>query len=103
MDTPAYLVPGIVNWLLILPISDRLYTSVKPWNPEKCTSKVSCATDLSPTTILYPWLGTLVALVARPGGEGVPGVVGTGGWSGGAIPVPRPSNNPGPYLVYIWP
>ena len=51
LDSPAYLVPGIEEWLLILPILTRLYTSVIPWNPEIWSSKVSWWTDLSPTTI----------------------------------------------------
>ena len=49
LDTPAYLMPGIKEWLLILPTVGRLYTSVIPWNPENKASKVSWATDMSPT------------------------------------------------------
>ena len=45
LDTPAYLVLGITKWLIILPIPNRLYTSVIPKNPEKWTPKVSWWTD----------------------------------------------------------
>ena len=51
MDTPAYSVPGITKWLLILPILYRLYTSVIVLNPENYRHKESWPTDLSPTAI----------------------------------------------------
>ena len=89
MDTPAYLVPGITEWLIILPILNRLYTSVIVWNPGKCGLKVSCTTDMSPTTILSACLSPLVALVARTGGEGCTRGGVWLGWAGGAIPVPH--------------
>ena len=53
MDTPAYLFPEMKEWLLILPISYRLYTSVIVLNPEKCLTKETWSTDMSPTTIFY--------------------------------------------------
>ena len=83
LDTPAYLVPGIRNWLLILPILTRLYTSVKPLMSEIWASKVSWWTDLSPTTIL-PWCpDPLFASTGLVAGGGVPGVgAGVGTWEG---------------------
>ena len=54
LDSPAYLVPGMSKWLLILLISTRLYTSVIVLNPENRLSKESCPTDMSPTAILHP-------------------------------------------------
>ena len=51
MDTPAYLVPGNVKWLLILSILSRLYTSVIPLDLEIWVYKESWSTDLSPMTI----------------------------------------------------
>ena len=51
LDTPAYLLPRIREWLLILPISDRLYTSVNPLDPEIHRLKESWPTDLSPTAL----------------------------------------------------
>ena len=90
MDTPAYLKPGISKWLLILPIFDRLYTSVIVWNPENTALKVSWATDMSPRPYYTRGIDPCSQRAAMPGaGEGVPGVWGwVGGWR--AIPVPRP-------------
>ena len=111
MDTPAYLVPGICKWLLILPILIRLYTSVIPLDPEKWVNEESCPTDMSPTAIFYR-CSRLLRVAARVpgGGRGVPGVWdrGTGregreGYTGThPVPVPVPVSEanlaPGPYL-----
>ena len=85
------------EWLLILSIPTRLYTSVIPGNPENNGLQVSWATDLSPTALFTLAALPLHAPVAMPGaGRGVPGVGMLGG-SGGAIPVPRPYR-PGPHI-----
>ena len=98
MDTPAYLFPEIWKWLLILPILNRLYTSVIVLDPENNGPEVSWSTDLSPTTTL--WLGAdrwHTACMSTWWGRGVPGV-----WDGwgpeGAIPVPSPHHPQDPYL-----
>ena len=86
MDTPAYLVPGIDKWLFILPTSTRLYTSVIVLMCEIWASKVSWATDMSPTHYLRESGSTGVGVPGGADREGVPGVGGTGvGWEG-AIP-----------------
>ena len=98
MDTPAYLKPGMKEWLLGLPATARLYTSVIPWNPEKCTYKVSCPTDMSPTAILTPrgcMPGTCTAVTWA--GEVYPGYGMTGG-PGRAIPGTHPVPSQDPYL-----
>ena len=51
MDTPAYLKPGMKEWLLYLPILYRLYTSVIVLDPEILAHKESWSTDLSPTAL----------------------------------------------------
>ena len=88
MDTPAYLVLGIVKWLLILPISHRLYTSVIVPNPEKWLPKVSCPTDMSPTAILLPpYLarGMVYTGPWRVQGGGVYPGYGMAGWVPGGL------------------
>ena len=85
LDTRAYLVPGIREWLIILSILHRLYTSVIPWNLEKRLPKESCPTDMSPTTILLLCASTVqqqYSAEAACAGGGVPGVVGGPGWAG---------------------
>ena len=104
LDSAAYSFPGICLWLLILPILNRLYTSVITRNPENNTSKVSCATDMSPTTLFTPrdcpvHRCTVPGGTARWGG-GVPGVgypgwvAGVGGWVGYTGVLPGPSQIP---------
>ena len=59
------------EWLLGLPISTRLYTSVIPWNCEIWALKVSYPTDLSPTTLFSPVyvpVNTCVVAVGAGGG-----------------------------------
>ena len=41
----------MTEWLLILPILHRLYTSVIPLDPENIGPQVSWSTDMSPTTL----------------------------------------------------
>ena len=89
LDTPAYSVPGIQEWLLILPIFNRLYTSVIPWDPENKPLEVSWSTDMSPTTILRP-RSRLLRVAAR-----VPGVVGC--TRGGGMRVGREEGYTGYY------
>ena len=90
---PAYSVPGMKEWLLILPAYTRLYTSVIPWNLEKWTPKVSCSTDLSPTACFDLADPCTEMYTCGSGGRGVPGVVGrTGGAGRGYTGYPtRPS------------
>ena len=74
LDTPAYLFCRITLWSLGLPATDRLYTSVISWNPEKCTYKESWSTDMSPTAYLvlaadgvHPLAGLAVLSLVYPG------------------------------------
>ena len=74
LDRPAYLMPGITKWLIILSILSRLYTSVIPLDREIWATKVSWATDMSPTTSFsLRHRGAAVASAAVRWG-GVPGV-----------------------------
>ena len=84
LDTPAYLFPRMKEWLLILSIFYRLYTSVIPLVSEIWALKVSCATRLSPTTI-FSQRAVPVHPCSQPGhaSGGVPGVEGLGGYLGG--------------------
>ena len=87
--------------MFILPILNRLYTSVITLNPEISGLKVSWPTDMSPTTIFS--LGTdrwVTARMSTGGGRGVPGVWDVvGAWEGYTGTPPAPSQDP--YLVYI--
>ena len=76
LDTPACSFPGMREWLLILPIFSRLYTSVIPRNPEINDLKVSWSTDLSPTAMFDPPDSARMSHGDTSAGEGVPGVVG---------------------------
>ena len=100
MDTPAYLVPGIRNLAYLLPIPDRLYTSVISLMSEKWTDKESWSTDLSPTTIFSPGTDRCTAVPCRevPLGEaGVyPGWWGAGWVPGGVIPGTQPDQSQDP-------
>ena len=82
--------------MIILPILYRLYTSVIVPDPEISVPKVSCSTDMSPTTIYRSPVHRVQPACSHAGcREGVPGV-----WdrrvAGRAIPVPHPSTIPGP-------
>ena len=82
-----------------MPATARLYTSVIPLKPEIWASKVSWATDLSPTGILHCAGAALTLSVHRAGSGGVPGV----GWDGwyrvGTGRVYYPGTPQDPYLV----
>ena len=87
-----------------MPAYATLYTSVIPLNPEKCRSKESWATDMSPTTLFRlaaPPLHTAASLAVLSlvypgcGTRVVPG------WAGrGTIPVPTRTHPRDPYLPY---
>ena len=68
---------------------------------EKWLPKVSCSTDMSPTTTLYSRDSTRFMQTVYRAGGGVPGVV--GGWwvGGGAIPVPTQHQSQGPIFSHI--
>ena len=89
----------MTEWLLILPILDRLYTSVIPLNPENRLLKVSWSTDLSPTALL----GTADPCTEMYTCGGVGGGVypgwGYGRVAGRAIPVPHPQPSQDPYFI----
>ena len=97
----------MTKWLLILPVSIRLYTSVIPWNPEIRTDKESWSTDMSPTTLFTPWDDPCTRGWTCPAsvvGEGVyPGWWVWVGGREGAIPVPYPQPSRDPYLVIFKP
>ena len=80
LDTPAYSVPGMENSAYLLSIPTRLYTSVIVLKCEKCPSKVSCPTDMSPTTMFYP---RVTACGTPRTGVGQGGVY--PGWGGGRV------------------
>ena len=100
--------PGITKWLIILPILDRLYTSVNLRNPEIWALKESWSTDLSPrhftagpTPRVHRTACTARPAGVYPGWGGVPGVWGYGWVAGWAIPVPVPDLIPGPIFNLI--
>ena len=84
LDTAAYSLPRMKEWLLILPILSRLYTSVIPWNPEINGLEVSWSTDMSPTTIFLESGHPRIYIRTSTGGAGVyPGWWRTvGAWEG---------------------
>ena len=100
MDTPAYLFPGIPEWLIILPILIRLYTSVIPSNPENKGPEVSCPTDMSPTTIFslvhggpsHSRVSSGVGGCTRGGGDW---------WVPGGYTGVLPGTLPGPHISHI--
>ena len=103
LDSPAYLFPGIREWLLILSILTRLYTSVNLRNPENNRLKVSWATDMSPTALFtsrdcMPRPGTAVTVMQGCTRGGEDGWVPGGCWEGA---IPGTTQHPPiyPYLV----